>query len=433
MNIQQVIDHAPITKLHIRVLAICFVLNMLDGMDVLIISFAAPIISDTWNVSPQALGMVFSAALLGMAAGAVFISPLSDKQGRKQIIVGSMVGITLGIWLTALSGSVMELTFARFISGLGIGSMLASLTSIVSEFAPKKHRSMAILTLHAAYPIGAILAGFLAAWIMPIWGWQQLFIVAASISLIVIPIVILFLPESLDFLVSRQPTHALAKINKVLTEVGASTLEALPPVNSEAKQQKTGIASVLTPSIRQATVMLWLAFMFAFASLYFLFSWVVKLAVDSGLPLQDATLAGISLNLGAFFGSILLGWLASRFGLVKVIAIFFPLGAISTAIYGNADFPLWGVLCALFTLMFFVQGAFTGLYAIAASLYPTSIRTTGVGWAIGAGRVGAISGPAIAGMLIGAQVSLGWTFIFFSLPLLFATVIVLKINQFIKH
>lgn len=431
MNLKRLIDEAPLSSMHLRVLGICFVLNMLDGMDVLVISFAAPLISETWSVSPEALGIVFSAALIGMALGAAFISPYSDKLGRKKIIVSSIVAITIGMWLTSQSQSVVQLALFRFLAGLGIGSMLASLTSMVSEYAPDKYRNQAILILHASYPIGAMLAGFMAAYILPRWGWQPLFELTALISLLALPLAIFLLPESIDFLVTKQPKNALTSVNRILQALKAQTVDVLPQVNLD-KLPQVGVKALLTQQHRSSTLLLWLAFMMAFASLYFLLSWVVKLAVDAGLPIEHAMIAGISLNLGAFFGSISLGWLSVKFGLIRVISIFFILGALTAVIYGNAGLSLFGVLIAIFILMFFVQGGFTALYAVAARLYPTSIRTTGVGWAIGAGRIGAISGPALAGVLIGAGVELGWTFIIFSLPLLIATLTIFKINKYLQ-
>ena len=250
----------------------------------------------------------------------------------------------------------------------------------------------------------------------------------ALISLCALPLALFLLPESLDFLISRQPAKALEKVNRILLSLKHTVVSGLPHVEAEATTS-AGLSALLTSNLRSATLLLWLAFMMAFASLYFLLSWVVKLAVDAGLPVEDAMLAGISLNLGAFFGSVLLGWLSSKMGLIRVISVFFILGAIASVVYGTVDLNVAGAIVAIFILMFFVQGGFTGLYAVAARLYPTSIRTTGVGWAIGAGRVGAVSGPALAGVLIGAGIPVGWMFIIFSIPLLVATATILKINH----
>ena len=165
-----------------------------------------------------------------------------------------------------------------------------------------------------------------------------------------------------------------------------------------------------------------MAFMMSFATLYFLFSWVVKLAFESGLAIEDAMHAGISQNAGAFFGSVTLGYLSTRIGLKRIISIFFFAAAVFTLLYGNVSGSVTLVLILIFVLMYFVQGGFTGLYAVAARLYPTDIRTTGVGWSIGAGRIGAILGPAVAGFILDAGVPINWTFAVFAVPMILAAV-----------
>ncbi len=179
---------------------------------------------------------------------------------------------------------------------------------------------------------------------------------------------------------------------------------------------------------RGNTLWLWAAFFSSFATLYFLLSWIVKLAIDSGLALENAIYAGVCLNLGGFAGGISLGVISNRFGLTRIIAAFAVVAAIFIVIYGTADVGVAMVLVLVFLLMFFAQGAFTGLYAVGARIYPTEIRTTGIGWAIGAGRVGAIVGPITAGLILGAGVSIGWTFAIFSLPMVLMAVCVSRIR-----
>ncbi|MDH5305391.1 MAG: MFS transporter [Gammaproteobacteria bacterium] len=425
-QIRTLIDNSRLTSVQISVVAICFLLNMVDGMDVLAISFAAPDIADEWSISPQSLGVVFSAALVGMTVGAVFLSPFSDVVGRRKLILASLVLVSVGMVATAQANSVAALIFLRFLAGLGIGSLLSSMTSMVSEYAPDRWRNLFILVLHAGYPIGAIIAGFAAAEILPLFGWRPLFVFAGLVSFAALPLVFLLLPESLEFLAKKQPRGALQKINAVLRRMGATPMAAL---HAEiAAKSRISVTSLLREPFRLATIKLWLAFFMAFAALYFLLSWVVKLAIESGLALENAIYAGVCLNLGAFFGSISLGALSNRFGLTRVIALFFVAGAISIVVYGSAKVSVAIVLVLVFILMYFVQGAFTGLYAVAARIYPTEIRTTGIGWAIGAGRLGAILGPVTAGLVLGAGLSIAWTFALFAIPMIFAAAFVSRIR-----
>lgn len=426
-DIAELIDSARLTRLQITVLAVCYFLNMLDGMDVLAIAFAAPSISDDWSITPQSLGVVFSAALIGMTLGAAFLSPYSDKIGRRKVILLSLVLVSVGMVATAFANSVSQLIVLRFLAGLGIGSMLASMTSLVSEFAPNKHRNLFILILQAGYPIGAIITGFIAAAILPEQGWRPLFVIAGGISLLGVPLVWWLLPESLSFLAKRQPRNALAQINATLKKMSVAPFESLPAVQ-EKQVLSNSVNSLLRRQYRNATLSLWGAFFMSFATLYFLLSWVVKLAIESGLPLASAIYAGVALNLGGFAGGIFLGAISNRFGLTRVIAVFAVIGAALCIVYGTAKAGVATMLVLVFLLMFFVQGAFTGLYAVAVRIYPTEIRTTGVGWAIGAGRTGAILGPVIAGLLLGAGMPINWTFVVFAAPMLFAALFALKIR-----
>ena len=428
MNVASPLDQERISAVQWRVLIICFFLNMLDGIDVLAISFAAPVIAEDWSITSQGLGIIFSSALVGMAIGAVFISPHTDTIGRRNMILASIVVIALGMIATAFASSVVELAVIRLIAGIGIGSMLASLTAMVSEYAPDKHRNIAILTLHAAYPIGAIIAGFVAAWILPTMGWRPLFIFAGVLSLIAIPVVLFALPESLAFLMGKQPRNALQRINRILLQLKQQPWQSLPEI-SATSDSVSGVRALFVAELKAATILLWLSFMMSFATLYFLFSWVVKLAVEAGLPLEKAMYAGIALNLGAFFGSVSLGYFSQKLGLKRLISVFFIAGSVMSVAYGNASVSVLPILILIFLLMFFVQGGFTGLYAIAARLYPTEIRTTGVGWAIGAGRVGAIVGPTAAGFILATGLSVAWTFVLFAIPLVVAALAVTRFSN----
>ena len=429
MNIKKLIDENPLGSLQFLVFYQCFILNMLDGMDVQAIAYSAPEISNQWAINPQTLGIVFSAALVGMTIGAMFLSPFTDRIGRRKMILISLVMIGAGMIGTSFAQTVTHLVVLRFLTGLGIGSILASSTSMVAEFAPNRIRNVCITIYHSGYPIGAIITGFIATWLIPEYGWRPLFMLAGVISLGMLPLVYLYLPESMDFLLATRPPDALQRINAILKRMSHPSMEQLPP--QEARQHSVigGVGALLQDGRAVSTLLLWLAFFMSFAALYFLFSWVVKLANDSGLPLEDAMYAGIAMNMGAFFGSVSLGHFSGKAGLKKVIFLYF-LGAVCMIIpYGffRGDVPV--VLTMIFILMLFVQGAFAGLYVVAARLYPTEIRTTGVGWAIGAGRFGAVFGPAAAGFMLGAGLSISWTFAVFAIPLALAGLTIVNLHS----
>ncbi len=414
----------PMSPLQYATVLVCFAMNMLDGMDVLIISYAAPAISRDWSISPEALGVVFSAGLAGMTLGTFFIAPLADRFGRKTIVLVSAIIMGTCIYVSAYAGSVPELLLYRFLSGLGIGSMLASTTALTAEFTPDKNRDFWVSFVVAGYPIGAIVSGIAAAEIVPAEGWRQLFRLAGMASMAAFPLAFLLLSESVQYLLSTQPRGALHRANRILLRLGSDLLEHLPEKN--APRAKIPAGALFKPEFRRATGLLWGALFLAFSALYFLISWIPKLASDAGLSMELAIYAGTVFNAGAFVGILVQGYISSRFGLRRTIGIIFLATSALMAAFGWFTGTNW-VLLILGLLGFGIQGGFVGLYAVAARIYPTRIRTTGVGWAMGAGRFGGIAGPLIGGWLIGLGLLLTTNFLLFAIPTLLAGLITLRI------
>jgi benzoate transport len=418
MNIRELIDNSPVKKLQVTVIGICCMLNILDGFDVLAIAFAAPPIADEWAIQPAALGLVFSAGLVGMALGAMFIAPLTDRIGRRAMILICIVAISVMMAVTGLSRSVPELIAARALTGLGIGGMLASLTSMVAEYSPDRQRNLTIGLLQAGYPVGGTLGALIATWLLPEFGWRALFFGGAVMGALMIPIVVLWLPESLVFLAQKQPAKALDKINRILRSLEQAPLDALPP--APATVTSGSVMALLTTARRNNTLRLWLAFFLNSLTVYFIFSWVPKIVVDAGLPLEQGILAGLMVNAGAVIGIPTLGYLSGTRGLRPLILTFLLLGTGCVGLYGFVGQSVPLLLSVGFLIGFFVMGGFIGLYAVAARIYPTELRTTGIGWTIGVGRIGAIIGPYLGGVMIALQWSTATNFVFFALPLLVA-------------
>jgi MFS transporter, AAHS family, 4-hydroxybenzoate transporter len=423
---KNLIDNSPITKLQYATLFICFLMNMLDGMDVLVISFTAPAIAKAWQVSSETLGFVFSAGLLGMTLGAVLLAPLADKIGRKNLILISATIMGVCIYSTSFATNVTGLIVFRFVSGLGIGAMLATTASLAAEFTPNKTKDFWVSLVISGYPIGAVVSGLVAAKVIPTNGWEQMFRIAGFASIITLPLIYFFLSESLEFFVKSQPKNALINLNKILIKMGQKGIDSLPE-----KQITTTIIPVnnlLSGDYKKATFQLWIALFMAFAALYFMTSWIPKLATNAGLSLKLSIYAGTVFNIGAFFGIITQGYFSSKFGLKRTIGVIFIFTAILMASFGlfvGSDF----ILLILALLGFGIQGGFVGLYAVAARMYPTEFRNTGVGYAMGAGRVGGIVGPLLGGFLIGAGLSMASNFMVFAVPALLAGVFTLKLSS----
>lgn len=425
-DIRALIEDGKLTALQITVFLVCITMNMLDGMDVLVIAYAAPAFSTEWSTAPEMLGTIFSAGLLGMAAGGVFIAPFADRIGRRNMIMTCILVMGCGIFLTAYVQSEGQLIFLRFASGLGIGSMLATAATIAAEYAPNRNKNFIVSFVLSGYPLGATLSGFAAASIIPEHGWRAMFMTAGTATLLTLPIVAFLLPESLDFLIKTRPKQALERANRILGKMGHAVLSVLPEAPMEAK--KASVTELFKHGRQMPTIWLTVAFFASFSTLYFLTSWIPKLAQGTGLSLTLAIYAGTVFNLGAFVGILSQGYMSQTFGLRRVISVFLIGTGVLMCIFGFVS-ESWLILLLFGLIGYGVQGGFVGFYTVAARMYPTEIRNTGIGWGIGAGRIGAIVGPKVGGTLIGMGLTLTVNFIIFSVPLLIAAVATMLIKS----
>ena len=371
-------------------------MNMLDGMDVLIISYAAPAIAKAWSISPANLGIVFSSGLVGMTVGAIFLAPFADRIGRKSTMLIAGLLMATCIYSTSFSTDINVLMIFRFISGLGIGAMMATTAALTAENSPTSTRNFWVSTVVAGYPVGAVLSGLVAATVIKTSGWEHLFELAGYATFLSLPLVGLFIKES--FAPSKQG------------------------------DTKPRVQILVQEPYRISTFQLWTALFLAFATLYFMLNWIPKLATNAGLSLSAAIYAGTVFNLGAIVGIPMQGYCSSRFGLKKTIGtilIFTALAMLSFGFFVNSPY----VLVIFFLMGFGVQGGFVGLYAVAASMYPTYIRTTGVGWAIGAGRLGGIIGPILGGLLVAWGLDMTQSFWVFAIPSALAGLMTFRISS----
>jgi MFS family permease len=382
--------------IQLLIILICFLCNMLDGMDVLIISYTAPAIAKAWSISPANLGIVFSSGLVGMTVGAIFLAPLADRFGRKPLMVLAALIMGACIYMTSFATDINVLMIYRFISGLGIGTMMASTAAITAEYAPDRTRDFWVSTVVAGYPVGAVLTGISSAKIIAESGWEHLFELAGIATFLIVPVLLFLLKESDEF-------------------------------KAKAKPEDAKLSALFTSEYKWSTWQLWSALFLSFTTLYFLMNWIPKLATNAGLSMELAIYSGTIFNLGAIVGIPVQGYFSSRFGLKKSIGTLLLITAVLLGIFGLFSGSNL-ILVVLFFLGFGVQGSFVGLYAVAARMYPTSFRSTGVGWAIGMGRLGGIIGPVLGGLLVGLGFGMAQSFIFFALPSFIAGLITLKIS-----
>ena len=415
------IGQIKMTQVQYLSITICFLMSVLDGMDVLVVSYCAPAIAEDLNLGPKTLGIVFSAGLIGMAIGAIFLAPFADRFGRKKLMLASAFIMGLSVLLTAFSETPMQLIIMRLISGLGIGCMLATTATLTSENVLNNSKDFWVSLVISGYPVGAVISGYIAAAVIPYYGWESMFILAGLTTIFTVPLIFFFLSESPQFYLKKQPHGALEKVNRVLIKMNFKPLESLPKVELNTNKNPQ-VSKLFSDNYKTSTLQLWAALFFSFGCLYFLISWIPKLATDAGLSIELAIYAGTIFNVGAFFGIVLQGYFSSKIGLKKTISTFLLVTFLLMASFNffiGTDF----LLLIYFLLGFSLQGGFVGLYAVATRLYPTEFKTTGVGWAIGMGRVGGILAPLIGGFFISIGLSLSANFFIFSVPALVASVL----------
>ncbi|MEM7374388.1 MAG: MFS transporter [Bacteroidota bacterium] len=413
----KVIEHGTISRSQIIVFVSGILLNMLDGFDVMAMAFTADPIGKELGIPADQLGLVFSSALAGMMVGAMFVAPLSDRWGRRPMILLCTAILSLTTLLTGLSTTLWALLPLRFLTGITVGCLLASLAAFVSEYSPSKYRSLAVVSVTAGYPLGAMMGGFIADYLIPLHGWESVFYAGSVLTAVMAFLLYGALPESLQFLLSKRPDNALQRVNAVLERLNQSSLTELPEQQKQTAKTKASVWSLLDGIHRQKTLILWSSFFFCFTCLYFLLSWIPKLVIEAGLSLSEGIYASMAFNGGGVVGIFLLGWFAAQFGLSRLIGTSLLASVVGMLLFAVAS-GIDHLIVYLLLIGVLLQAGFTGLYAVAANIYPTEIRATGVGWAIGLGRFGAVVGPYIGGVLIDQQLSMESSFVIFAIPLL---------------
>jgi benzoate transport len=419
---------SPMSAFQIMVVVICTMLNMIDGFDVLAISFTAPVIAKEWGVAPATLGVLLSAGLAGMALGSLALAPLADLVGRRGVVMASTAIISIGMLASAAASNVWELSLLRFFTGLGVGGVLASGNTLLSEYSSDRWRDLSISSMVVGYPAGAIIGGSISAYLIAAFGWRSAFIFGGVCSTILLP-VLLYLPESIDFLLARPRSDTLARVNTVMRRLGHAPLVALPEITAEEKST-AAVIGVFAARFRKSTFFICLSFFMLMLSFYFVLSWTPKNLVDLGFTVQQGIFGSVLLNGGGILGGLAFGYLAGKSHARKLAPYLFV--ALYGAIvgYGALRMGLVVVMSGAFIAGFFMIGCMASLYAIVPRIYPASVRNTGTGLAIGFGRLGAVIGPYLGGLLIAA----GWQrlayYAVLALPVLITALIVRRIPLF---
>lgn len=404
MDIRKAIDTTPMSGFQWYIVGLATFLNALDGYDVLAMAFTANAVSGEFGLNGSQLGLLLSAGLVGMAMGSLILGPFADKLGRRRILIISLLINLVGLALSATAGSSTELAIWRVVTGIGIGGILATVTVITSEYSNNKNRGMAVSIYTAGYGLGATLGGLLAARLIPEFGWRSVFLTGAAATLASLILVVVSIPESVDYLRVKRPVGAEEKALKIARRIGKPDTIGLGTVNP-ADSAQVKLSDLLSGPFKVTTLKLWAAFFFIMFGFYFANSWTPKLLVESGMTENQGIIGGLALTLGGTFGSLIYGVITTRFNSRHTLMVFTVLSALTLVVFiTTTSIPMLafgsGVLVGML-----INGCVAGLYTVTPAAYPSALRTTGVGWGIGIGRFGAIFAPITVGALLDA----GWT------------------------
>lgn len=388
------------SPLQIAVVAITVGLNALDGFDVLAISFASPGIARAWGIDRAALGIVLSMELMGMGFGSILLGGVADRIGRRATLLGCLIIMALGMLMAAHANGVYDLSVWRVFTGFGIGGMLASINATAAEFSNARRRSLSVSAMAIGYPIGAVLGGSIAAQLLKGGDWRAVFEFGAAATAAFLPLVFFLVPESVSWLCRRQPAGALARVNRGMRRMGHPGTAHLPQIAAEIR--KRSVLDVFSPQLARLTVLLTLAYFLHVMTFYFLLKWVPKIVVDMGFTPSSAAGVLVWANVGGASGGAVLGLMSLRYGLKPLTIVAFILSTIAVMVFGRgqADLAQLSLICAI--AGFCTNAGIVGMYGIFAQAFPTHVRATGTGVAVGFGRCGAVLAPVIAGFLFRA-------------------------------
>jgi AAHS family 4-hydroxybenzoate transporter-like MFS transporter len=360
--------------LQLRVMLLCAMVAFCDGLDTQAIAFVAPVISAQWGIAPASLGPVFSSGLVGLALGAFLFGPLADRFGRKPVILFCVALFATCALGTTMAHTIGQLTIWRVATGLGLGGVLPNLISLTNDYASPRLRHVLVMVMFCGFPLGATLGGLATAPIVAVAGWQGVFYLGGGLPMVLLPVLWMGLP-------SVRPSS-----------VGSSSAAA------------GTVGQIFADGRLVPTLLLWMAFFCNLLVMYFLVNWMPSLLSLVGSSLSVATLSTAILNLGGILGALVLSYLIARYDPLLLLVVAYLSGALGLLVIGlgGNDVPLLMMASAYVGAV--VVGGQIAMNAVTAAFYPASVKSTGVGWALGIGRIGSIIGPLLGGALL----KLGW-------------------------
>ncbi len=429
IDIPALIDSHPVSAFQKWILLLVGCAVVMDGFDVQAMGFVAPAIVQAWGIEKAALGPVFGAGLLGMLVGSLVLSVCADRIGRRPVLLGATVFFALCMLATAFAHTLDQLLAMRFITGIGLGGIMANASALASEYSPQRRRVTLMMWVSCGFTGGAVLGGLISAVLIPRGGWQAVFVFGGVVPLLIAALMWRYMPESMQFLVLRG--RKLDRVQQWLDRI-APSVPAGPGtryVVHEAKQDGAPVVELFRAGRGPATLLLWGINFMNLLNLFFLANWLPTIAAGAGYSASTAVLVGTLLQVGGVVGTVAMGPLIDRVGFYRVLVPVFAVAAVAIAVIGQPALPLLLLLVVVAVSGFCVVGAQPALIALASGVYPTTVRATGMGWSLGIGRAGSIAGPVLAGWLIGLHWSNSALFFAAAVPALLSCAMVLCMGR----
>lgn len=386
------------------VVALCVLINMIDGYDILALAQAGSALSRDWGLSDAELGTLLSMNLVGMAVGALGVSPVADQWGRRPAMLICLVFMSLGMAISAMSDGFLQMAAGRLVTGVGIGGMTSTAGTMALEFASQKRREFATASVASAYPVGTIIGAVVAVAVLDSYGWRGIFWFGAGLSATLLPIAFVWLPESLDFLLTRQPKGALGTTNKILKRLDVPEISELPPRPDDSAEGSTAISEIIQPVHRNELIFkLFIAHALNMFAWYFIINWGPPLVAEAGASDELGARYSAWVSYGGIAGGLTAGYLCGTIGVRRMMWGTMVSLAVLITLFGMfvdntaalmVIAPLMGA--ALF-------GSAVSNWLTIAYAFPGHLRATGLGFATTAGRVGSIFGPIVGGALLGTR------------------------------
>src|SRR5262245_2572751 len=431
VDVSQVLDNNKISGFQVGTFIICGLCLIMDGFDVQALGYLAPAIIKEWQVGPGQMGPVISAALFGILVGSFLFSTIADRIGRRPVLVFATLFFAVTTLMTARAESLSELRLIRFIAGIGLGGIMPNAVALVGEYTPQRLKILMVLVVTNGFNLGAVVGGLIAAWMVQDYGWRSVFYVGGVVPLVIGVVMLLWLPESLQFLVLR--SNAAAKVAAWVKRIDrtAQVDTKTKFVVREQKGKGVPLLHLFSDGRTVGTLLIWLVNFMNLLNIYFLAGWLPTI-VNTSYSLRASQLVGTALQIGGVIGTFVFSWFIGRLGFVPVLATAFFTACVSVALIGQPALAPTLLFTIVFIAGFCIVGAQAAVNALSASYYPTDLRSTGVGAGLGVGRVGGIVGPYIAGALLAA----GWTprevFYTAAVPALISAITMLALRRILK-